>query len=378
MKDNEAFDFSELILKYLKNELSRDEERAFLDSVSKDALKKKLLDYYQDRENLDRDLTYHNRIDTEDAWNRVLAKKRLKDQPTLPVNSSSTSLFKTWMPYAAILFCILSLGAWKVMSNMDDHIIAENQFGYKNDVIARPGTAVVKLADGEEMVISNSEELNDHQSTDKNISRTNEITVSNAGKFKVSLADGSTVWVSSSSKLKYPSVFNGSERRVSLEGEAYFDIAKDAKKPFYVEVGGKAIRVLGTKFNVSAYTAGVRTTLLEGSVRIEDGKNVSLLKPGQQAIFNSEGIAIQAANVEKEVAWKNGYFTFDHDQIKDIMQEIGRWYEVTITYEGNYKDEVYSGSIPRTSSLGGVLQALTDVSALQFEIEGRNVKVKKN
>lgn len=390
MKENEAYDFSELVLRYLKKELGQEEERAFLEALSNDIEKKKIFECYQDNRHLDRDLQYYKRIDTDDAWNKIMSRKTAKEKVDVVAPSPYMSL-KNWLPYAAILLCVLGFGIWKVLLNGDDKLIKD---GFKNDVLAGPNSAILRLSNGDEIKLGQSEEkikdgtadlsfskngeLMYHRSFNTENGQFNEIDVSNAGKFKICLSDGSMVWVSSSSKLRYPVAFNGPERRVSLEGEAYFQIAKDATKPFYVEVGGKTIRVLGTQFNVSAYTRQVRTTLVEGSVRIEDGKKVSMLKPGQQAVFNPQGVVIKTANVEKETAWKDGYFTFDHDQIQAIMEEIGRWYAVTVFYEGDIKDEVYTGSVPRSSSLRGVLQALTDVSGLHFEIDGRNVKVKIN
>ena len=392
MKETEAYDFSELVLRYLKKELSLEEEHAFLEAVSNDTEKKKIFESYQDRRQLDRDLQYHKGIDTEEAWNKIMSRKAAKEKQADVVTSSRYVVLKKWLPYAAIIICVF--GLWKIFLKEDDKLIKDNQFGFKNDVLAGPNSAILKLSNGDEIKLGQSKEKIKDGATDLSFSENrelvyhrslnvgneqfNEIDVSNAGKFKVCLSDGSIVWVSSSSKLRYPIAFNGFERRVSLEGEAYFHVAKDAKKPFYVEVGGKTIRVLGTQFNVSAYTKHVRTTLVEGSVRIEDGKNISMLKPGQQAVFNPQGVAIQVANIKKDIAWKDGYFTFDHDHIQDIMEEIARWYEVTVVYEGQIKGEAYTGSVPRSSSLGGVLQALTDVSGLHFEIDGRNVKVKVN
>lgn len=391
MKENEAYDFSESILQYLKKELGPEEEHSFLEAIANDPEKKKIFECYQDSNHLDQDLEYYKQIDTDEAWNKIMSKKAERVEKAAP--SLGYFTLKKYLPYAAILVCVLGFGLWK-FANQDDKVIADNQFGYNNDVLAGSNSAVLRLSDGKEIELGQSAEKIKDGTTDVSFSKNrelkynpslhsetgqfNEINVSSAGKFKISLSDGTEVWVSSSSKLRYPVAFEGNERRVSLEGEAYFHVAKDAKKPFYVEVGGKTIRVLGTQFNVSAYTKNVRTTLVEGSVRIEDGKSISLLKPGEQAVFKPQGVTISTANVEKDIAWKEGYFTFEHDRIQDIMEEIARWYEVKVIYEGNLKDEVYSGSVPRASSLGGILRALTDVSGLQFEIDGRKVTVKIN
>lgn len=392
MEAHEAYTFSELVLRYLKRELNREEELAFLKDVSNDKEKRKIFDAYQDSTYLNQGLEYYKRIDTDAAWNKIVSRTAHTEKKPDFIGPPTLSILKKWLPYAAVLLCILGFSFWSKFSNTDDRLVKDNDFGFNNDVLAGPNSATLRLSNGEKVELGQTRrqikdgsvnllllekgELRYQSSFGAKKGQFNEIDVSNAGKFKVCLSDGSTVWISSSSKLSYPVEFQGDERRVSLEGEAYFQVAKDANKPFYVEVGGKTIRVLGTQFNVSAYTRNVRTTLVEGSVRIEDGKSVSLLKPGQLAVFKPRGVIIQAANVKKDTAWKDGYFMFDHDPIQKMMEEISRWYEVTVIYEGNIKNEVYTGSMPRATSLGGVLQALTDISGLHFEINGRTVKVK--
>ncbi|WP_256005283.1 FecR family protein [Pedobacter deserti] len=378
MKENEAYDFSGLILRYLKRELSEDEERAFLDAVSKNPVMRKVLESYKGREELDDALRYQEAIDMDQAWQRVLSKKSMHDTQPNTKGGFNYLTLKRWLPYAAILLILLAAGFWRIIYTHDELLVEDKQYGFANDVLAAPNSATLVLSNGDEVALDAKNTEVKYDGTARETSEGfNEVRVANTGKFKIRLSDGSTVWLSSSSKLRYPVAFHGSERRVSLEGEAYFDIAKDAQKPFYVEVGGKEIRVLGTQFNVSAYTPEVRTTLIEGSVRIEDGAEINVLKPGQQAVFRAGAVLIQPANIEREIAWKKGYFSFDRDPMESIMEEIARWYNVTVAYEGTLKNDVYTGSVPRAATLGGVLQALTDVSGLRFTIEGRKVTVIK-
>ncbi|HEX2536291.1 MAG TPA: FecR domain-containing protein [Chitinophagaceae bacterium] len=199
------------------------------------------------------------------------------------------------------------------------------------------------------------------------------------GQYQVTLPDGSTVWLNAATTLKFPAAFTGSERRVELEGEAYFEITPDKTKPFTVHTPEGSVQVLGTHFNVNAYSdeAACRTTLLEGRVAVSASGNRVQLRPGQEAAIapGSGSIKVGAADVEEAVAWKNGYFSFDNADLPAVMRQVARWYDVEVVYEGSPPAERFTGEVPRGSKASEVLKIL-ELSNIRFRIEGKKIIVK--
>lgn len=206
----------------------------------------------------------------------------------------------------------------------------------------------------------------------------NTLATPRGGQYKVVLADGSKVWLNASSSLRFPAAFTGKERKVELTGEAYFEVAKNKEMPFHVNANGIDVEVLGTHFNVNAYEdeGAIKTTLLEGSVRIIKGKTAGLLKPGEQAVLNKKvnGMEIKKVDMNEVIAWKNGLFQFDGADIKSIMRQIGRWYDVEIEYGGEVSKRKFEGKIGRDAQLPDVLKIL-ELSSVKFSVEGKKIIV---
>ena len=198
------------------------------------------------------------------------------------------------------------------------------------------------------------------------------------GQYQVTLSDGTRVWLNALSSLKYPAAFTGQDRVVELTGEAYFEVAADAVHPFRVNAGPIQVQVLGTHFNVNAYSdeSAVRTTLLEGSVRLSQGSGREiLLQPGQQAQTTVQGLALAGnAAADKAVAWKNGYFSFEGADIRTVMRQVARWYGVQVRYEGTPPSAVFGGDIERDLSLVQLLQGLSRTN-LHFRLENKVLTV---
>lgn len=208
---------------------------------------------------------------------------------------------------------------------------------------------------------------------------TNTISTPKAGKFKVVLADGTRVWINSDTKLSFPSKFKTSERVVNLAGEAYFEVAKNLKKPFIVKSGKQVLHVLGTHFNINAYEgdASIKTTLFEGKVQVNSvGQNTKVnILPGQQTIFANSTFNLQNADLKEALAWKNGYFKFNAENIENIMLQLSRWYNVDITYKTPIINKTISAYISRDKSLKEVLDILQTTESVKFNVEGRTVYV---
>lgn len=206
----------------------------------------------------------------------------------------------------------------------------------------------------------------------------NTLTTPRGGKYQLTLPDGSEVWLNAASSIKFPTAFVGSMRQVQVSGEAYFEIAPHPSQPFEVTVGNMKVQVLGTHFDVMAYPdeASIRTTLLQGSVKVLQGNAEVLLKPGQQAQVNGKGEInlVPGVDMDKAIAWKNGLFWFDHEDIRSVMRQISRWYNVDVDIEGNI-DQHFSGTLPRDVNVSKVFEVLEGTGGIHFKIEQQKIIV---
>lgn len=207
-------------------------------------------------------------------------------------------------------------------------------------------------------------------------------TTPRGGTYQFTLSDGTRVWLNSASSLKSLSTFTHSKtREVELVGEAYFDVAHDAAKPFRVRSKGQVIEVLGTKFNINAYAdePATRTTLLEGAVTVSTSglaakKTEVRLKPGQQTTLQNDRLTGSDADMEEAFAWKNGYFVLNNESLESIMRKLSRWYDIEVVYKGNIPKRQFGGEISRNTNLLEVLEVL-ELSKVHFTIEGKKIIV---
>lgn len=207
----------------------------------------------------------------------------------------------------------------------------------------------------------------------------NAIETPRGGTYRINLSDGTKVWLNSASKLRYPVAYSNGQRVVELEGEAYFEVVKDRSKPFKVKSKGQVIEVLGTHFNVNGYEDEpfIKTTLLEGSIRVSTAKNKLVLKPMQQSINkNGELSGQQLEDVDKAVAWKNGYFQFDDENLESVMRQISRWYDVEVVFVGKPSNKKFSGIISRSKGIKTALEIMEATGNVSFKMEGRKLIVK--
>lgn len=188
----------------------------------------------------------------------------------------------------------------------------------------------------------------------------------------LTLSDGTKVWLNSESALRYPTVFTGSSRQVEITGEAYFEVAHDAAKPFYVTKGEMQIKVLGTHFNVNAYDdeEAVKVTLLKGSVAVNRQSSMVKLKPGEQAVVKQDApISIHySPDIDAVMAWKNGRFSFENADLKTVMRQVARWYDVEVDYAGKVPEGKFRGKISKDLSLSQLLNGLTS-TRIRFTLE---------
>lgn len=201
------------------------------------------------------------------------------------------------------------------------------------------------------------------------------------GQYQVTLADGTKVWLNAATILRYPQKFMNNQRTVELEGEAYFEVAKNERVPFIVRTKNESVRVLGTHFNISTYRDEATSTvsLLEGSVTVSlPNKIAQILKPGQQSIVRADRIDIQPVNTNEAIAWKNGEFMFNSESLVSAMNKIARWYDIEIIVEPQLKDIAIWGTISRNEKFDKVLELIKLVdSRIKFKVEGRRVSLMK-
>ncbi len=301
---------------------------------------------------------------------------------------------------AAAVLVFLSTGLYFMFNGANG---GRNPVVYKTDIKPGSDLAILTLASGKTIVLTgakNGELANDgnaviskavngevtyhaNDTTNQTILAFNTMTTPRSGQYHLVLADGTNVWLNAESSIKYPTVFSGSERKVEITGEAYFEVAHNAAKPFRVVTNGQVVEVLGTHFNVNAYADEpfIKTTLLEGSVKITQNQNMAMLIPGQQAQVNHDATntaikVIEHADTDEATAWKNGLFQFNKASIESIMRQASRWYNVEVSYNDNKKPvKTFTGNISRNSKLSQLLQILSYTGS-RFEIDGNKIIVK--
>lgn len=314
-----------------------------------------------------------------------------------------------WFRYAAILLLIAGTAIYLYTSSplwrRSPEITQTNNTGQPQDIPPGGSKALLTLSDGSVIVLDSASIGNIAQQGGTKILKVdagslayqgndlsgqtayNTISTPRGGQYQIVLPDGSKVWLNAASSIKFPTAFTGNERVVEMTGEAYMEIAANAKQSFVVKAGGTVIQVLGTSFNVNAYEdeSSVRTTLIRGSVRlsavgISSGRPAGsvILKPGQQADVlqgPDKKIQVQAApDMEQTLAWKNGFFIFNDVTIQAVMRQLARWYDLEVVYEGNV-DQLFHATIPRNVPISRILKALELTKSVRFKIDGRKVTV---
>jgi len=309
---------------------------------------------------------------------------------------------------AAAILLLIGAGVWfGLLRTRSTDVAKTEQTGkreLKNDVAPGTNKAILTLADNSTVVLDSAHTGKVAQQGGTTVNNSisgqlaydtknekptnvlyNTLTTPRGGQYQLVLPDGSKVWLNAASSIRYPTAFAGDERKVEITGEAYFEVAKDAKKPFRVHFtsAGRegAVEVLGTHFNVNAYDdePTIKTTLLEGSVKVTKDAASAILRPGQQASVSpstgegrGEAISVQTADVDQAVAWKNGRFYFENADIKTIMRQVSRWYDVEVVYEGKIPAGHFRGK-PAMNLTAAQMLKIVEYSGVKFRIEGKKI-----
>ena len=401
-------EWNHLVDQYLSNRISRQEFEDLLQKLDsgegRNTLTSVLKDHWEkakeDNDGVQSDW---------DAKFEVLMEEVRSNAPVIRMSVMNRKAMFARIAAAIIIILGIGAGTYFLFSdNSKQEIAVKDRLDLKSKSDLLPGTegAILTLGNGEQIVLDsagngtlakqgstkviykNGQIVYDGENGIEGELIYNTMTTPKGKQYQLSLADGSKVWLNAASSIRYPVTFTGKERKVEITGEAYFEIAHDVEKPFRVLTNNAEVQVLGTHFNVNAYNdeAVTKTTLLEGSVKISlPGQQTiinrfQILKPGQQAQVNNNPSGDKSIKVldnvdtDIEMAWKNGYFSFDQTDLATIMRQIARWYEVEIVYEGEIPNRRFTGEISRTSNASEVLKILEE-SKVHVRIEGKKIIV---
>jgi len=385
----------QLLIKFSRNECTSQELEHLLQHFENDknadrlknGIEKQLGQPYEDGSGID------------SAVEEVFQKVKLKiTQNTLHHTKPKLRLLK--YAAAAVVLFFISTGLWYYFNETKSTRNQGQHAQIKTDIGPGSNKAILTLANGSQVVLdevmSNGEVA---KQAGTKITKTqdnqliyagtndlkeeeivfNELRTPIGGQYSLLLSDGTRVWLNAASSLRFPAVFKGSERKVQLNGEAYFEVAKNKKMPFKVEVNDNTIEVLGTHFNIMAYNneSAMSTTLLEGSVKVYNKANSALIKPNQQANLNKSNNKLQVMDVDASdaIAWKNGYFLFEDENIESIMRKLSRWYNIDVEYKGAVTKDALWGNVSRFKNISEVLKTLELTKTVHFKLDGRRVIV---
>ena len=315
--------------------------------------------------------------DVEDAW-----KKTFGAPPVRP------RIRPKWLKYAAVVLpVLLSITLWYTWK--EEMKNKQATVARLNPVLTLDNGEKYQLDPEEQTEIYVNEEVKAYQAGGGLIYDTtarqeenkyNRIEVPRGSEYWIVLPDGTRVWLNAATELKYPVAFHAKERRVYLKGEAYFEVAPDKNRPFYVETEEVKVRVLGTVFNVNThYTRGVRTVLVEGAVALEWGDQKEIrMKPGELADFDrtTTEVTLKEVDVTSYISWKEGYFVFEDEPLEEIMHTLSLWYDKEFLFVGKRSRALhFSGHIKRYERIETILSAITDVTGVEFRMNGQIILI---
>lgn len=328
----------------------------------------------------------------ENLLDRIHA--RMQPLPSLSPETKVVPIYRRWWKGAAAAVVISVAATMYFMQTPSKPQAAKITAAAVEDVAPGSNKARLLLGNGKSLVldqmadgpISGDAQLHKEDAAlvygPSGGNSSNTLITPKGGQYRVQLEDGTKVWLNAASSLEYPVAFNGSDRTVRLTGEAYFEVAKNATKPFFVQMNGMTVQVLGTSFNINAYAEEKRftTTLLEGAVRVVAGNQRLTLAPGEQTSLEQHSGILQRAggDAEDAIAWKNGIFTFKNHELAAVMRDISRWYDVDIIYDKGIDEKIHvTGAMRRQDNLSQALKILELAADLHFSVQGKTITVSK-
>jgi transmembrane sensor len=300
-------------------------------------------------------------------------------------NKSKVTHFKTLWRAAAVLF-VFGLGVigWKIFKSDNSITISQSS----HDIFPAEGGVTLVLGNGNSILLDTVSNGKLNFGKEENIIKQknllsyadnknqklifNTISTSKGKTYVLELSDGSRIWLDAASSVRFPTAFPGKERVIEVTGQVYLDVIKNAKKPFKVIVGGQAVEVLGTEFNVNGYANAVKTTLVNGSIKIGN----TILKPLEQAVNNEGVLSVQKKiDISDVTAWKNGEFKFSGTSLKEIMNELQRWYDIDVEYQNEIPEMQLVAKISRDIPISKILNLLELTGQVSFTVSKNKIKV---
>ena len=387
---------AELFYKYLDENITPDELRLFREMATREENRAELDRLFA--EWMDQDLPFAEPevIDIEAMYFELTRKKNIPVADDRPVVRNRSFPLRGVVLAAACLLVVISLFLLRRPAAVVTNPVA------KAPVISPAGNkAILTLADGRRIVLDSAANGNLAVQGNSQVVKLaggqvvyrdgagekgaggslayNIMTTPRGGYYQVVLPDGSKVWLDAASSLRYPTAFTGTERLVELTGEAYFEIAPNMNQPFLVSSNGVTVQVLGTEFNMMAYSDedAIRTTLVKGSVRVVCGNGHEQIRPGQQASWMRSGGALQLSTPDMAgvLAWKLGQFRFQGLPISAIMRQVARWYDVDVEFRGAQPATEFNGVISRKKEVAELLAVLQETEDVHFTLQGRRIIV---
>lgn len=391
------FAISQLFERYLNGACTPEEVRQLLQHFKNAQNEFELRSLIQQHLAEDHEASSHTERLVDDIYRQIEQEIFSTHQvPVIPLRK------RIWFRTAAAAVVILFMAGtafwfFRQQQAVKHPVTASNRLKILKDLPPGRDNAILTLADGSRIVLDSASDgvitsengmkvlklnaqityQNQHKNTNGN-TEFNTITTARGNQYKLVLSDGSKVWLNAASSIRFPIQFTGNERKIEITGEAYFEVAKDPTKPFRVAAHGMEVEVLGTHFNINSYDdePQMSTTLAEGRVKITREGTTRILRPGEQAGIQPAyaGISVKAIDVAPVLAWKEGYFWFDNTDIRSLMRQIARWYDVDVRFEGRIADDGFSGKIPRNISLVKLLNILA-LNEVHYKLEGRNLVI---
>lgn len=367
-------------MSYLKGNMTDGQKKEFDEWLGLDERNQKLFERLQDADYVEERLREFQRYDSVEDWKKLQAKlqaPRRKIGRWIQVCAASVT----------ILFCVGM--AWYFIG---DDINNENansfvvEYGRSKAMLFLATGEVIELESTQDTVharvegesfVNDGKKLVYADTTRVKDVEWHTLQVPRGGEFVLCLADGTVVTLNADSKIHYPDHFTGKERQVSLEGEAFFEVAKDSLKPFVVKTKGIDVRVLGTIFNLKAYPdENEQTTLVQGSVEVLFDKQQVLLCPGEQVTRVGEELNVEQVDVMPYIAWKDERFVFENEPLEGVLKKLERWYNITVFVQNSSLHGMrFTGNLPKYESINKVLNVLALTTNIKFELKDRTLVV---
>lgn len=320
-----------------------------------------------------------NDHDVEISDERLEQFKAESLQKLRPDKTKTIRLIRILSATAAVIFLLLgNYFYFRKEKKIQEQEIAQIIKPGSNHATLLSNGKLINLSDAKTGVIIDANELiyNDGTNIENQDIRsgTQTLTTPKGGQYQLAFKDGTKIWLNAASTIAFRTSDSSATREVTLMGEAYFEIAKDKKRPFRVHTDGQIVEVLGTHFNVTAYKDDnvTKTTLVEGSVKVND----RILKPREQSTLTGSKITVQEIDPDNAIAWKKGEFMFFKEPLSEIMPKLARWYDIEVYYQNtNLADKHFSGTISKFEDIAEVLNMLALTREINFKIEGRRVFV---